>query len=82
MPQSPDLLQALAEAALQTRPDEISCEEWVQQIGRYVEILAQDGEMPAALEVVARHTDICPQCSEELQALRDALAISAGPSDS
>ena len=82
MSDRPDPLEALAEVSLETRPDEISCEEWVQQIGRYVEILAQDGEIPAALEVAAHHTNICPQCSEELQALREALDLPVRVSDS
>ena len=65
----------LVETTLQTRDDEITCDEWVRRVGAYVEVLARGGEVPAALEVVAQHVEICPECAEELEALRESLDL-------
>lgn len=76
MAPKPTLLEDLADCALRSRPQEITCDEWIERVGPYVEALARGGEIPAALDVVAHHTEICPQCAEEFEALRDALGLS------
>ena len=70
-------LDALVGTTLRTREDEITCDEWVERVGHYVEALAEGGDLPSALEVVAHHALICPQCAEELEALREALELPA-----
>ena len=66
----------LAEAALDSRPDDITCDEWVDRVGSLVEAMARGGDLPEALEVVARHSQLCPHCAEEFDALRRALDVS------
>ena len=68
-------LETLADHALRSHPGEITCDEWVGQVGAYVEALARGGDIPAALEVVAHHIELCPQCSEEFEALQEALDL-------
>lgn len=72
----PDTLEILSDLALRSRPDEITCDEWLEQVGPYIEALARGGEIPAALDIVAHHTEICPLCAEELEALKLGLDLS------
>lgn len=78
----PDSLASLTDAALESRSDDITCDEWVDRVGALVEALARGGDLPSALAAVARHSQLCPQCAEEFEALRRALeeTASSGPS--
>jgi hypothetical protein len=63
-----------------TRPDELTCDEWLDAIGRYAEALAADMPAPPGSELVEHHLAICPECREEMDALVAALRpSSAGP---
>lgn len=70
-----DVAGRLVEASLETPEGELTCDEWVQQVGRYVEAMANDGKTPAALDLIAQHAAACPQCAEEFRALRTALGL-------
>ena len=66
-------IQDLARLTVATRPDEISCEEWLARVGRYVELKQAGASIPEELQCVVQHLDVCPDCAEELDALERAL---------
>lgn len=68
-----DQIRELAGVLAQTRPDELTCDEWLAEVGAYAEALAHDAPPPSGSERVAHHVALCPECSEELQALVAAL---------
>ena len=64
----------LAKMALATQPQELTCEEWLDRVGRYVEIVVAGKPVPPELSPVEEHLALCPECSEEFEALRRALS--------
>ncbi len=52
-----------------TRPEELTCEEWVDHVGAYAEALAAGLPAPVGADLVAHHLAICPECKEEFDAL-------------
>ena len=63
----------LARFLIATRPDEITCDEWLEQVGEYAEAVLAGGAIPLALAQVQRHMDICPECAEEFGAILAVL---------
>lgn len=70
---SPDELRDLARFVLLTKPDEITCDEWLEQAPRYAELVATKGQVPDPLRRAAEHLDVCPECAEEFRACLSAL---------
>ncbi|HVK10269.1 MAG TPA: hypothetical protein VM597_15995 [Gemmataceae bacterium] len=68
-----DHIRDLAEVLIQTRPDELTCDEWLDRVGGYAEAVAAGRPVPAGSELVEHHLAICPECREELDALVAAL---------
>ena len=68
----PETIRKLARMTLETRPEEISCEDWVHRVGEYVEAAGKE-ELGERLRVVERHAAKCTSCAEELAALRALL---------
>lgn len=66
-------LETLARLTLSTRPDEITCDEWLDLVAEYAEAVKAHCQPPERLAVVERHTAMCPECLEELQALLEAI---------
>jgi hypothetical protein len=66
-------LRDLAAVLLKSRPDELTCDEWLDRVGGYAEAAAADEPPPPGSELVAHHLDICPECREEFDALVAAL---------
>ncbi len=60
----------LAAKLAATRPEEVDCGTFIQQIAAYVDGRPL-GEAEALFE---HHRRICPECEQELEALRRALA--------
>ena len=57
--------------AIQTRPEDISCREIVQIVNDYVE-----GALPPAeREAVELHLNLCDGCTDYLEQLRVAIAL-------
>ena len=69
----PEKYRDLAGFLLKTRPDEMTCEEWIDHVGEYVELILAGRPIPASLDEVVRHIDLCPQCGEELEAILTAV---------
>ena len=70
---TPGQLRALAGLLLNTGPDELTCDEWLDRVGGYAEAAAAGTPAPAGSELVARHLTVCAECHEEFDALVAAL---------
>lgn len=73
MPLNPTELKGLAEALAHTHPDEIDCDEWLDQVVEYLELAERGGPIPPRLRAVENHLGLCPECREEYEAMRRAL---------
>lgn len=78
MPLSPQEVKWLVEAALETREDEIGCDDCLARVADYAERQLAGRELPEALRLVEAHLAGCYECQEEYEALRDALRASGG----
>lgn len=66
-------IAALGRLAMNTRPAEITCDELLDRVARYAEIVFAGKPVPPELRPVADHLRVCVECTEELEALRKAL---------
>ena len=66
-------LRVLAEVLRITRPDELTCDEWLDRVGAYAEAVAAGAAKPPGSELIDHHLEICPECREEFEALLAAL---------
>ena len=69
--------ESLTAMIMATKPEEIDCDEWLDRVARYAELVQRGGSIPSDLKLVAQHVTVCPECSEELDAL---LALLDSPS--
>jgi hypothetical protein len=74
MKPDPEKYRDLARFLLKTRPDEMTCEEWLHQVGEYADAVLAGRPIPPSLHEVQRHMEICPECAEEFCALLAALS--------
>lgn len=70
---TPDQLRALADLVLKTQADELTCDEWLDRAGGYLEAMAAGRPSPEGAELVRQHLTVCPECREEFDALMAAL---------
>jgi hypothetical protein len=70
---SDEQVRDLAGVLLATRPDELTCDEWLDRIGAYAEATAAGRPVPPNSERLEHHLAICPECREEFDALVAAL---------
>jgi hypothetical protein len=70
---SPEELRELARYVLQTRPEEIGCDDWLGYAPSYAELIAAREPVPEPLRRAAEHLDLCPECAEEFRAILAAL---------
>lgn len=70
---SPEDIRKLAKMTLRTRPADMTCEEWVHAVGEFVEATRGGAEPPEELRDVLTHAEDCPECMDELEALRALL---------
>lgn len=75
---SPEELRELARYVLQTRPDEIGCDDWLGHAPRYAELVSARESIPEPLRRAAEHLDVCPECAEEFRACLAALTAEGG----
>ena len=69
----PETIRKLAKMTLETKPEEISCEDWVHRVGEYVEATRKGETLDARLRVVEQHGKDCRSCGQELEALKAVL---------
>ncbi len=73
MKPDPESIKALLAATLETRPQEIDCLEWLDKADGYAELRKRGEAIPEDLELVHQHLAVCPECTEEFEALLDLL---------
>lgn len=66
-------LEALLRLIDGTAAREIDCEELLQRVGGYLEVLAGGSGPPDGFADVVQHLRQCRECSEEVDALLDAF---------
>lgn len=66
-------LRELASVLRLTRPDELTCDEWLDRVGGYAEAFACGHPPPTGCELVEHHLALCAECREEFDALVAAL---------
>lgn len=68
-----DQIRKLAQATVETRPEEIDCDQWLDKVAGYVEAVANGQPVPSEYQPVADHLAVCPECSEEFDAMIELL---------
>jgi len=66
-------LDNLSELIRLTRPDELTCEDWLGRVGAYAESVAAGGVAASGSELVEHHLSLCWECREEFEALLAVL---------
>ena len=69
MKPTPEQLRELLRVVAATRPQEIDCEQFLTRVAAYLESLEREHPLPPELDTVAQHLEVCPECSEEFDAL-------------
>ncbi len=69
----PAALKQMVRVVLSTRPDEIGCDECLDQLDRFVEMKLAGKDAAKAMPLVQDHLDRCRDCREEFEALLEAL---------
>lgn len=72
-PLSTDQLRALAGLVAETRPHELTCDEWVHRVAGYLDATLRGTPLPPEAELVEQHIALCPECREEFEVLLAAL---------
>ncbi len=68
-----DQLSNLVRVIITTRPDEIGCDECLEQVDRFVEMKLAGLDAAEAMPLVHDHLEKCTDCREEFEALLRAL---------
>jgi anti-sigma factor RsiW len=63
----------LAQVLLLTKPEELTCDQWLEEVPEYVELHATGQEIPKRFSLLEHHLAICPECAEELKAMVTAV---------
>jgi len=74
-----DRLSSLVRLIATTRPDEIGCDECLEEVGRFVEVELAGLDAAEATPLVQDHLDKCRDCREEFEALLRALRAIRDP---
>ena len=69
-------IRELAEILVNSRPEELTCDEWLDRVGGYADAIAAGNPVLTGSDLVAQHLSICPECREEFDALIPALRAS------
>jgi hypothetical protein len=69
----------LLQAIYSTRPDEIACDNCLEMVDAYAEMVMSGVDAAQVLPLVQDHLNRCPACREEFEALIDALRGLSGP---
>jgi hypothetical protein len=72
-PLDTNALKEMVRVILSTRPDEIGCDECLEQLDRFVELTLAGRNAAEAMPLVQDHLERCGDCREEFEALLAAL---------
>jgi Zn finger protein HypA/HybF involved in hydrogenase expression len=70
-----DKLLEIAHAVVTTSEIEIGCDDCLAEIDSLAELQLAGKEVPEALRLIGEHIARCPECAEELTALRAGLSV-------
>jgi hypothetical protein len=71
---SPEILKKILAKVVNTRPDEISCDDCFEQLDEFAEQVLSGKPVGEAMPLVQDHLKRCNDCREEFEALLDSLA--------
>ncbi|MEK6221552.1 MAG: hypothetical protein N2D54_04840 [Chloroflexota bacterium] len=66
-------MKNILEGVINTRDDEIACDDCHDEVGRFVEMLQEGQEPENVMPLVQHHLTMCGNCHEEFEALIKAL---------
>ena len=69
----PATLKRIVHSALTARPDEIGCDDCLEQLGQFAEMVLAGKDVAEAMPLVQDHLNRCRDCREEFEALLAAL---------
>ena len=72
-PLSPAQVSEFLRQIVVTRDHEVDCSVCIQNIGEFAEKKLAGSEMDAALASIEHHLSLCPECTEEYEALKKIL---------
>jgi hypothetical protein len=72
-PADPDALKAMVRGIVNTRPDELGCDECFEQVDRFTDMVLAGVDAAEALPLVEDHLNRCRECREEFEALLTAV---------
>ena len=67
-------LRELLRLVLDTAPDELDCDQFLERVGALLERLESGDQPTGELEAVSQHLSVCAECASEFEALRRALS--------
>lgn len=68
-----DQLRALLDSIVNTAPEEIDCDVFLDGAAALLEAMSGSDGIPSELETVSQHLKVCPECREEFEALIRAV---------
>jgi hypothetical protein len=69
----PTEIKRLVREVLTTRPDEVGCDECLEQLDHFVEMTLDGQDASGAMPLVQHHLENCDNCREEFEALLSVL---------
>jgi predicted anti-sigma-YlaC factor YlaD len=72
-PLSPDQLAGLLKLVDATREQELNCQECRELAAEFAERQLAGVALDSALQMVEQHLEVCPECREEVLALKRVL---------
>ena len=73
----PEQAKVLIAKVMDTRDQEMTCDECMADIAEFVEVQLTGKPLGDALQTVQEHLESCHDCTDEYHALRQALAALA-----
>jgi hypothetical protein len=70
---SSEVLKKMVNSIAMTRPDEIGCDECFEQLDQFAEQMLVGKPAAEAMPLVQDHLNRCKDCSEEFEALLEAV---------
>lgn len=69
----PTEIKRLVRDVLTTRPDEVGCDECLEELDRFVEMTLDGRDAAEAMPLVQHHLENCDDCREEFETLLSVL---------
>ena len=70
---TPKQFEGLLGQTAKTREHELNCNECLDLVAEFIELELAGKTIPSGLDAVRHHLDLCPECREEFDTLRDVL---------